>query len=126
MGLYRAGCLGWLRAAVAVGLLGLLVPCRAGQAQAPSPEKGKGKEAAAGPARDVRSRSFLLHTDLTDREAGDLVVELEAMLRHVSTYWGRPTQGTIECYVVRDFDHFSLDAMDRGASGASRRPEGRP
>jgi hypothetical protein len=118
MGLHRACCAGWLRAAVAVGLLGILVECRARRTQAQTPGKGTANEVTPRPARDVRSRNFLVHTDLSDREANDLVEGLEAMLRQISTYWDRPMQGTIECYVVRDFDHFPLAAMDsRGICG---------
>jgi hypothetical protein len=69
-------------------------------------------------ARDVCSRYFLLHTDLPLREANGLLERLEAMLGEISTYWGRPMQGMIECYVVRDFNNFSPAAMDpRGISG---------
>ena len=115
MGLHRAWCSGWLRTAVALGLLGLLVPCCAHRTQAQTPARGAKNEPAA---RDVRSRNFLVHTDLSDRDAKDLVDELEAMLRQISTYWDRPMQGTIECYVIRDFDNFSLAAMDSaGISG---------
>ncbi|MGA2256377.1 MAG: hypothetical protein ABSG53_17140 [Thermoguttaceae bacterium] len=40
------------------------------------------------------------------------------MLHQMSTYWGRPLQGTIECYVIRDFDNFTLAAMEaRGIRG---------
>ena len=68
--------------------------------------------------RDVSSRSFLVHTDLSEREANDLVERLEVMLREISAYWGRPMHGTIECYVVRDFGNFPSDAMTpRGISG---------
>jgi len=74
--------------------------------------------ATAHPVRDVRSRNFLVHTDLSDREANDLVQELETLLRQISTYWGRPMQGTIECYVVRDFASFPPAAMEAdGISG---------
>ncbi len=118
MGLHRAWCSGRLRAAVAIGLVCLLVPCRASLTQAETPGKGKKSQITARSARDVRSRNFLLHTDLSDREANDLIEELEVMLRQISSYWGRPMQGTIECYVVRDFDNFPPAAMDAaGISG---------
>jgi hypothetical protein len=117
MGLHRVRCSGRLWAAVAIGLLGLLVPCLARPAQAQTPGKNTKNASAARAARDVHSRNFLLHTDLSDREANDLVVELEAMLRHISTYWGRPMQGTIECYVVRNFDNFPLAIMDSEGIG---------
>ncbi len=89
MGLHRAWCTGWLQVAVAIGILGLLGHCRARQAQAQTPGKATTNEVAAHLARDVRSRNFLLHTDLSDQEANQLVEELEVMLRKISTYWGR-------------------------------------
>lgn len=114
MGLRCARWLGYRRVAVAVGLLGLLVS----PTQAQTPGKGSKNAVTAHAARDVGSRNFLVHTDLSDREAKDLVARLEAMLREISTYWGRPMQGTIECYVVRDFENFPLATMDpRGISG---------
>jgi hypothetical protein len=111
MGLSRAWRSGWPRAAVGVGLVVLLVQCGARQTQAQAPRKGAENAATTGACRDVRSRYFLLHTDLSEREAHDLVERLEVMLREISTYWGRPMQGTIECYVVRDFNNFPLAAM---------------
>ena len=53
------------------------------------------------------------------------------MLRQISTYWGRPMQGTIECYVVRDFDNFPPAAMDsrgdlRDQDGRGHDPDGGP
>ncbi len=60
----------------------------------------------------------MVHTDLTDQEAKNLLEQLEAILRLISTYWGRPLHGTIECYVVRDFNDFPPGAMDqRGIEG---------
>lgn len=120
MGLHRACCSGWLRAAVAAGLLGLLVPGHERQTRAETPGKEAKSEVAAHAARDVRSRNFLLHTDLSDGEANDLVEGLEGMLQQISTYWGRPMQGKIECFVVRDFDNFSLAAMDSQGIGGIR------
>jgi hypothetical protein len=104
----------WLRAAVAVGLLGLGVLCSAGPPQTPSPKNATENEVKAHLTRNVRSRNFLVHTDLSDRESSDLVDELEGMLRQITKYWGRPMQGPIECYVVRDFDNFSPAAMEAG------------
>jgi hypothetical protein len=121
MGSHRACCSGWLRAAVVVGLLGLLAACRAGQTQAQTRGKGGRNEVKVHTVRDIRSRNFLVHTDLSDREANEMVDDLEVMLRQISTYWGRPMQGMIECYVIRDFDNFPnfpLTAMDSaGISG---------
>jgi len=118
MGLHRAWRPGRLRIAVAIGLFPLLLHCCAWQTQAKTPVKVKKNEVKTGAARDVRSRNFLIHTDLSEQEANNLVEELEAVLGQVSTYWGRPLHGTIECYLVRDFDNFRPAAMDtRGICG---------
>jgi hypothetical protein len=118
MGVCRVRYSDWLRATFAVGLLGLLVPCQARHALSQTPDKANKSAAPDCVARDVRSRNFLVHTDLSDREANDLLEELEIMLRQVVAYWGRPVRGTIECYVVRDFDNFRPAAIAlRGVSG---------
>ncbi len=118
MGLRRACWPDRLRSALAVGLLSLFVQGSALAAQLQTPGKYRKKEPAPQMARDFRSRNFLVHTDLCDREANNLVAELETMLRQVSGYWGRPLRGMIECYVVRDFADFPLDAMEpEGISG---------
>ncbi|NQV28629.1 MAG: hypothetical protein HQ518_30115 [Rhodopirellula sp.] len=62
--------------------------------------------------RDVRSRNFLLHTDLNDNDAQDLLERLETMLRLISTYWGQPNRKTIECYVVKDLKNWSPNAFE--------------
>src|SRR5438876_1685322 len=70
-----------------------------------STKKTTTKESAAvsGP-RDVRSKNFLVHTDLADDDAADLINRLETMLKLISTYWGRPNPQPIECYVVKDLE----------------------
>jgi hypothetical protein len=66
----------------------------------------------------VRSHSFIVHTDLEDAEAKDLVAQLEAVIQEISRYWGRTMQGTIECYIIRNFDNFPKDTTDpRGIAG---------
>lgn len=52
--------------------------------------------------REVRSRNFLLQTDLSDRQAAILLDKLETMIRLVSEYYRRPPRGVIRGYVVRD------------------------
>ncbi len=56
--------------------------------------------------RDVRSAHFLLHTDVSDRNAQILLDTLETMIVLVSNYFGRPPAGLIECYVVRDLQQW--------------------
>lgn len=56
--------------------------------------------------RDVRSAHFLLHTDVSDRNAQILLDTLETMIVLVSNYFGRPPAGMLECYVVRDLQQW--------------------
>jgi len=56
---------------------------------------------AQGP-RDFRSKNFLIHTDLSEDEAKQLLNELETMLSLISRYWGKPNRQTIEMYVAKD------------------------
>ena len=114
---------GWLSCTVAVGLVMLAAETFPRQVYAQTRGIAK-SEAAAWGARDVRSRHFLVHTDLSAREADELIERLETMLRLISTYWDRPMRGVIECYVVRDLDQFPADAMDPGGIWAMRNFEG--
>lgn len=66
---------------------------------------------ASVPPRDVRSRNFLLHTDLNDKDAADLLERLETMLRLISTYWAQPNRKTIECYVVKDLSNWPPNSI---------------
>jgi hypothetical protein len=58
------------------------------------------------PPRDLRSANFLLRTDISDRSARILLDKLETMIALVSQYYGRPPNGLIECYVVRDLNNW--------------------
>ena len=62
----------------------------------------RGKAADAPVRGDYRTQHFVLHTDLTQEEAKELLTRLETMLGYVSGYWGRPASGVIECFVVKD------------------------
>lgn len=62
--------------------------------------------------RDVRSRNFLLHTDISDRQAQILLFKLESMIDLVSRYFGRPSPSPIECFVVRDMAQWPAGAID--------------
>jgi hypothetical protein len=59
---------------------------------------------------DYSSKNFLIHTDLSADEARDLLERLETMLDLIAKYWGRPSVGVIEMYVVKD-----LHVWPRGA-----------
>lgn len=89
-------------------------------AQADPPEKGKSKskpasrtkakskknvdkELAPG-VRNYASDNFLVHTDLPEAEALELLERLETMLKLISTYWAKPNARTIEMFVVKDLN----------------------
>lgn len=63
---------------------------------------------AAAP-QDHKSAHFLLHTDLEDQAAKELLARLEAMLGLVADYWGKRPVGQIECYVVDDRHAWAAD-----------------
>lgn len=77
--------------------------------QAQQTQKG---DANAGVARDVRSKNFILHTDLSDGEASDLLERLETMLDLISAYWAKPNQKVIRCIVARDLNNFDTQGWD--------------
>ncbi len=52
--------------------------------------------------RDVRSAHFLLHTDISDRQARILRDKLETMYGLLAKYFGRRPRQVIRCFVVRD------------------------
>lgn len=69
---------------------------------------------AQGP-RDYRSKNFLIHSDLSEDEAKQLLEELETMLSLISRYWGKPNRQTIEMYVaknIRNWPRSVLQQMD--------------
>jgi hypothetical protein len=112
----------WL-AAIVCGCAVLLVVGNA-VAQGTRGEKGEEADTADSKPADFTSPNFLLHTDLPAAEAKDLLERLETMLKLISAYWGRPSRGIIECYVVRDLDKWPLgsipseDGRAKIASGA--------
>ncbi len=68
------------------------------------------------PPRDIRSANFLLHTDISDRQAQILLSKLEVMIELVSRYFGQRSRAPIECYVVRDlsqWDEWPIEAAGR-------------
>jgi hypothetical protein len=61
---------------------------------------------------DFKSAHFLIHTDLSSKEAHELLNRLEVMLGLISKYWAQKPVGTIECYVVKDLRHWPEGAID--------------
>jgi len=74
--------------------------------------------------RDLRSARFLLHTDISDRSARMLLDKLETMIELVSLYYGRPSVGLIECYVVRDLNQWPPGVFPEQALAKIQEPAG--
>ncbi len=105
-----------LRVAAALAALAFL---SAVAVAARPPQNGKkALKEANGAVQNYHSKNFLLHTDLPKDEANDLLKRLEVMLRLVSTYWGRPSRGIIECCVVKDLNSWPPELQ------AKMEPEG--
>lgn len=62
--------------------------------------------------RVVRSQNFVMHTDLSDTDAEELLERLEKMLKIISKYWGRPSRQSIEMYVVKDLKNWPAGSLD--------------
>jgi hypothetical protein len=105
------------RRAVVVGILGFLVACHARETLAQTSEKPEKAKPEARAIRDVRGRHFLIHTDLSCREADDVVQRLEVLLEYISRYWGQPMRGVIECNVIRNLDEFPVASAAVGVRG---------
>jgi len=57
--------------------------------------------------RTISHRNFIVHTDMSSEETKTLVDRMNATLHKAAKYWGRRLRGRIECYVVRDLDHWA-------------------
>ncbi len=114
--------------AIVIGL-SLLAGGRAPSVALAGPEKREATTDAdrEGGLRTVRSKSFLITTDLSEEEARELLARLETMLRLVSAYWGRPHRGVIPMYVAKDFTRWPAEqvaSMDRAGVQSIRRGGG--
>lgn len=54
----------------------------------------------------LRSAHFMLHTDLSSERGQQLLESMEKTLAHTESYWRRPVEDLIECYVVDNLDHW--------------------
>lgn len=111
MGLGCALCSSWLRTVAVVGLLGFLLECHTRETYAQTTEKQEVTEAEGCVVRDVRSRHFFIHTDLSPDEADEYVERLETMLGQISKYWDRPSRDVIECFIVQNLDEFPVSTI---------------
>lgn len=83
------------------------------KARSKSSKKAKkpvGQEFAPG-VRNYASDNFLVHTDLPEAEAQELLERLETMLKLISAYWNKPNAQTIEMYVVKDINVWPQEAI---------------
>ena len=76
-----------------------------------SRRKGEKPETSTSGPRDYKSNNFLMHTDLPEKDAQDLLERLEKMLTLISRYWGQPNRQTIECFVVQDLAKWPSGAL---------------
>ncbi len=100
------------RIALVVSLLSCLVLLDAAPGFAQRKTDDDKPQPASVAPRDVRSRNFLLHTDLNDKDAQDLLERLETMLALISKYWAQPNRKVIECFVVKDLKNWSPTAFE--------------
>ena len=75
--------------------------------------------------RELRSRHFLLRTDISDRQAAILLDKLETMFDLVAEYFGQQPGSLIECYVVDDISKWNTSDWEQGAVQKVRQGEGR-
>ena len=54
-----------------------------------------------GQPREVRSKHFVVYTDVSEKSAAILLVKLERMYGLIGNYFGKRPRQPIECYVVR-------------------------
>lgn len=67
------------------------------------------------PPHEVRSRNFLLRTDLSERHDAILLDKLETMLDIVSAWFGQPVRQPIECVIVSNIAAWNTaDFPERG------------
>ena len=63
------------------------------------------------PPREIRSRHFLLTTDISDRQARILLDKLETMVTLLSAYFGREPTALVQGFVVRDLDQWPAGVL---------------
>jgi hypothetical protein len=64
------------------------------------PEVRGDETPAARQVAQYQSTNFLIHTDLAEEDAQELLKRLETMLTLISRYWGAPARKKIVCYIV--------------------------
>lgn len=67
---------------------------------------------------DYSSKNFVVHTDLSEVEAQELLIRLEKMLSLISAYYGKPNTQTIEMYVVDQLQNWPRSLIPDDAIGS--------
>jgi len=75
------------------------------------------------PPRTVRSKHFLLRTDISLRQEKILIEKLERMVTLLSAYFGRRPTGLVQGYVVRDLKQWPAGSLPEPA-GIAKIKEG--
>ena len=65
-----------------------------------------------GEPREMRSKHFVLYTDVSDRSANILLSKLETMYALVSGYFSARPNSVIECFVVNDLEKWPSGQLD--------------
>lgn len=81
-----------------------------GSRSKPAP-RGKLAATPDGP-QTYSSKNFVVHTDLSKKDAEDLLQRLETMLVLISKYWAKPNSQIVEMYVVKDLDKWPPGSLD--------------
>lgn len=68
--------------------------------------------------QEFTSKNFVLHTDLPEAEAQQVLERLETTLAQISRYWGRRPRQQVECYVVDDLKNWSDTDFPHGLAHA--------
>ncbi|MBL8811388.1 MAG: hypothetical protein JNM43_14545 [Planctomycetaceae bacterium] len=75
------------------------------------PEVRGDETPAARKVQQYQSANFLIHTDLAEEDAQELLERLENMLTLISRYWGAPSRKKIVCYIVDDTSNWPAGSL---------------
>lgn len=74
--------------------------------------------------RELRSKHFVLYTDVSERNANILLAKLETMYGLVSSYYSARPAKPIECYVVRDLNKWPAGQFEPIVAAKILEPSG--
>ena len=70
------------------------------------------KDNAGQKPKSYYSANFLVHTDMPEKDAKELLVKLENMLKIISGYWGVRNRKTIKCFVIHRLANWTPGSLD--------------